>query len=758
MARAEQVKTYQTFVKGMITEASPLTYPADASIDEDNCIIFRKGNRSRRFGIDFETDYQLSSFDVAESSALREYRWESVDNEASLNFLCIQVGLTIYLYKVQDGALSANQTSFSIDLTSYIVPGTLSPETYEVSMASGRGYLFIVGEKLEPLIVEYDKDSDSITVERIYIQIRDFIGVDDSLANDEEPPTLTDLHKYNLENQGWVAPANRGDGATVAYFDFFGKKHTYRKASNDPITTYYNKTGRYPGNNKQWWVAKASSDGDGLKAGDFSAKLLEKFYFGNNRAPRGHYIVDPFRIDRSEVSGIPGIPVEIINDRPSSVAFFSGRVWYACNSTVYYSQILDSKAKAGFCYQEADPTAESISDLIASDGGVLQIPEMAKAIRLYSTGPGVLVFSTNGLWYVSGTSAGFSALDVSVSKVSPIGTESPNSVVEGGEGKIFWWSKIGIMAVSQKSGMFGPVEGAFDKENITEQTIQGFYNDEISDSSKRYVKGIYDPATNVIQWLFKTSNVVSNYAYDRVLNLDLTLQAFYPWTISQTASHPYVCGLFITPYINRIPLTINVVSDGDQVINGADNVILADFSSEIRNTFIKYVCIVPGTPNKLTFALFSNTNFADWETFDSTGLAYTSFVETGYELNEDIMRKKQTPFVHCFFRRTEENYLPEDDTFVFDRPSSCYFQAKWDWSSSDIANKWSTKVQAYRFRRLPGFSESDLAFDTGYPIVITKNKVRGTGRAIQFRFENSEIGSDFDLLGWGVLFSGNTRP
>ena len=52
----------------MITEASPLTYPEDASYDEDNMILYRKGNRSRRFGVDFEHGYVLLSLD-GESAA-----------------------------------------------------------------------------------------------------------------------------------------------------------------------------------------------------------------------------------------------------------------------------------------------------------------------------------------------------------------------------------------------------------------------------------------------------------------------------------------------------------------------------------------------------------------------------------------------------------------------------------------------------------------------------------------------------------------
>lgn len=726
MARAKTNRLYRTFVKGLVTEAGALTYPENASIDEDNCVIFRKGNRSRRLGMDFEDSYALSVYSNSGSASTRTYRWESVNNDAAVNFLVHRIGTSIYFYDLSQSPLSSGLKSFSIDLNAFAMPGTTNLDTSEVSMVGGKGYLFVVGESLEPFLVVYDSDLDTVDTQRIYIQMRDFQGVNDGLANDEEPATLTGLHKYNLMNQGWIDPRNDGSGAAVQYFNSFGDVGTYAGPTTAVITSYFTQFSKYPANNKQWWVARDAT------TGDFDAGLLGKFFNGTTRATRGHFIVDAFYTDRTAVSGIASIPVDATTDRPPTVSFFSGRVWYACNSTVYFSQVLDDKAKAGFCYQEADPTSEDISDLIASDGGVIPIPEMAKAVKLVPMGSGILVFGTNGIWYVSGTQAGFTATDISVSKVNPIGTDSPDSIVEA-EGQIFWWSRVGIIGMSQKSGMFGPVDGAFDRTNVSEQTIQSFYTHDIPEASKRYAKGVYDPATNAIQWLFRSGETPSAYMYDRVLTFDLTLGAFYPWTLSTTG--PHISDIFIT-------LTLNEVADQEA----------------IRSTFIKYLCAVPVTGGyKYTFGYFKSPEFADWYTYDGVGTAYMSFVETGYELLEDAMRKKQAPHVFCYFRRTEENYVADGDDYTVDKPSSCYFQVKWDWANTSNSNKWSSKIQVYRHRRLPQFSDEDLTFDTGFPIVVSKNKVRGSGKAIQFRFESDEIGKDFDLLGWAVPFEGNTE-
>lgn len=725
MSRASANKLYNNFVKGLITEASYLTYPENSTIDELNCTLSRKGNRDRRLGVDIEYDGVVTPVSAPkagfDSVAISEYKWESVANRAGLDYLVLQVGLTLYFFDMNLSAVSRGVTSLNINVSSFVRAGETNPASKQLSMSSGKGFLFIVGEHIEPILVSYNRDTNQMLAERIYIQIRDFQGVDDGLANDAEPTTLSNLHKYNLINQGWVDPANTGSGPTVTYFDFFGGVGTYNTASSTVIDTYFAQAGRYPPNNKVWWMAKNSEN-------VFDPALLQKTYVGNSRAPRGRFIVDAFNINRSAVSGVPNIPIESTYERPNTVSFFSGRVWYATNSTVYFSQVLDDKRKAGFCYQEADPTSEDISDLIATDGGVIPIPEMSKAVRLFPSGSGILVFATNGIWMISGTSAGFTATDISVSKISPIGTESPNSIVEA-EGQFFWWSKVGIMGMSQKVGMFGPIEGGFDRSNISENTVQTLYNN-ISPRAKQTVKSVFDPATNTVQWIYFEDG--ASYRYDRVLSLDLTLMAFYPWKISSTPTSPWISGVFTTQSINDLNLDITV----DEEL-----------------TFVKYVSIHPVGDNYFfSFSNFRNTRFADWGVNP-----YLSFIETGYELLQDAMRKKQIPYVVVFFRQTEEAFVEKPGGVLEPKhQSSCYVMTKWDWASSNSSGKYTNKEQAYRLKD-PGFVDNTMVFDTGFPVVTRKMKVRGSGRAIQFRFECDEIERDFSLLGWSVNYSGNTN-
>ena len=754
--RSQATKLYRTFVKGLITEASPLTYPEDTSLDEDNCLLFTKGNRTRRLGADYETSSALSSFQVPSmaDTPIVEYSWTSVNNNALTNFLCLQVGGTIYFFDLYASPISGAMKGFTIDLTAYPAPGATGVATSPCQMTSGKGYLFIAGEKITPLVVEYDSVTDSVTVESIVILTRDFEGVDDDLAVDEEIDTLSPEHNYNLRNQGWVSTNTSTSTISVSLYGKY-KAVPGTPPISDPITEYKTAIGKYPGNNKQWFLGKTEVAFGAYQPGDFNPVLLNKAHVGNSRAPRGHYIVNAFAVDRSAVSGITGLATDTKSYGPSSVAFFSGRAWWFSRNGVYFSQVMDDRNKAGQCFQEADPTAEDISELIATDGGYIPIPAADEIVRGIEIGNGIMLFARNGVWLISGTDKGFSALEYQVTKVSTIGTDAPLSIVAA-DSTIYWWSKVGIQQISQVSGQFGPVPGAYKSENISQETVDTLFKD-VSPSARQYVKGVFDPATNTVHWAYKSESFDPNYGYNRFLNLDLKIGAFYPWSLTEGA-YPFICGLFLTPELNLISNSETVTASGTTVTASGVTVTSSGTELSAKANFLYFVTAVnQGASYRFTFGNFSNDNFVDWETFDGTGAVYESFVESGFEILEDAFRKKQIVYLSVFFRQTEENFVLVGDDYDVDKPSSCYLTVKWDWSTSGNTGKWSQKRQAYRHRRVPFVNPLDLTFSTGTRVVHTKNKIRGTGRAIQFRLGTNERGKNFDLLGWQTAYQGTTN-
>lgn len=192
-------------MKGLITEASPLTYPEDSSLDELNTLPTRKGNRTRRFGINYNSGNATPRiYDPAEAKS--EYMWSAVGGNAGLTFLVVQNGNDVSFYDRSSDGFADTIKNFRVNLAAYTRPGVTTASATRCTFAAGKGYLFIVQQDIEPLVITYDVTSDSITVTPIVILARDFDGLNDGLQNDEEPAQLTSSHFYNLLNQGWVTP------------------------------------------------------------------------------------------------------------------------------------------------------------------------------------------------------------------------------------------------------------------------------------------------------------------------------------------------------------------------------------------------------------------------------------------------------------------------------------------------------------------------------------------------------------------------
>lgn len=160
-------------------------------------------------------------------------------------------------------------------------------------------------------------------------------------------------------------------------------------------------------------------------------------------------------------------------------------------------------------------------------------------------------------------------------------------------------------------------------------------------------------------------------------------------------------------------------------------------------------------PLSYTFSNIDNDNLVDWES--EGGFEFDSFIETGYEILENVLIEKEANTVYCFFMRTEMNVFPNEgeNGVVFDQPSSCYMVAKWHFSDSETSGKWSNPQQVYRLQRffLPDSAPAEGApFDYGYEVIQTINQVRGKGRSLVLRFE-SEDDKDFHLLGWATPFT-----
>jgi hypothetical protein len=738
----DSAKVFNTFVAGLITEAGPLTFPENASKDELNCILFRKGNRRRRLGLDYESSGALSAVTLTDANALAQGLtsdvWTAVAGSGTRNFLVIQIDTTLHFYDLSTSPLSSGKKSFTQSISGFAASGATDVGIEPITMVSGRGLLFCASSKLEPFSIEYSVSGDSITATKVSLEIRDFDGLTESpvITNDNEPTTLSTTHNYNLKNQGWNSP-----GAGEA----------------DPVTTFFSSKAVYPPNSKQWWTAKDSSD-------VFDASLLTKFDAGNTLAPRGHFLLNPFFKDRQTASGVSTITTESEAKRPEVLAFFAGRVWYMgvdsskINGHVFFSQVLLTANHAGRCYQESDPTSEELSDLLDSDGGVVVIPEIGKIRGAIVKDRFLIIFASNGVWSVSGGGTdGFKATDFQVQAITKVGVTGKDSIVNT-ETFPMWWSEQGIYTI-----IVDQVSGSLSAQSMTQNTIETFYQDDIPALSKTYARGAFDEASKRIYWLYNTvapANDADRWKFNAAIIFDTSIGAFYPWKISNlTNDSPYLFDVFNLQAIQQTERTENIIdSSGNTIITdqgaGTGNNVVTDVQTISGNsTFLKFVAIVPNsgnTTNTWVFCEFNNGDFVDWETNDGTGIDYSSFVETGYELFQSLT-KKQTPYVQVFFNKTETGVANN----ILLAPSSCFIQSKWDWTSSGDRGQWSELQQSYRLKRQ--FDEG-LITDSlpGADVISSEVKIRGHGKAVQYRFE-SEAGYDFDLVGWQTFVDQQTN-
>lgn len=740
MPRAQANKEYNTFVQGLITEASPLTFPENASKDEANFILNRNGSRRRRQGMDYESSYSLGPAidnSVFTDKYTTNHVWRNAANSGLNNFSVVQAGDTLYFYDLNQSALSFNRKAFTVDLNTYKKTSATNLGSNPIFTASGKGILFVVSQDTEPFYIEYNPVADTISTAQINIKIRDFLGIDDGLADDENPSTpLSAEHNYNLLNQGWTSTH---------------------------ITTYETATSTSPSNSQVWWNGKNSS-------GVFNATDLDEIYFGNTPAPKGHFIIDLFNRDRDTVSGVTGVTTETENGRPSAVAFYAGRAFYSgiqsdqdggpsLNGYILFSQIIEDVDKIGKCYQSADPTSEVVSDLIATDGGVIVIPEVGIIKRLEPVRDSLVIFADNGVWQLKGdTDAGFTADAFNVTKITNIGAINSQSIVTA-EGTVFYWSDGGIYALAPDN-----VTGYLRAQNITETTIQSLYQT-ISSAARINCTGVYDPISKRISWLYNNN---SSYVggsevnkYNAELVFDVVLQAFYKNTISSLASRsPYVAGYVLTPNLIRSDISYNLVDESGNLITDESLVqVVVDVETPtIGSTSIKYLTVVPqsdDTNSKLTYSLYTNSDFYDWKTADNTGVNFVSYLWTGHELLQDSQRSKQITYLTTHFTRTETGFTTSGTDLVLENPSGCYYQTRWEFSDSENSGRWGSKLQAYRFNRNYIPSGSGDTFDYGFSVITTKNKVRGHGRAISLYFE-SEEGKDCEILGWAISVTGST--
>jgi hypothetical protein len=702
MARGGTITVESNFTKGLITEYTALNFPENAVTETDNCVYSELGAVTRRLGVDFEVGHTLHETSALSDhlGSITEFKWFSVGNQGTTTFLVQQIGTIIRFFSLdENSSVSSGLKPFKMDLLDYSLGGATADDVRNsiCQFTTGDGYLFIANPFCNPLYVGYDEVSDDITTEEITIEIRDISGVDDGLQIDTRPLTLSNLHRYNLFNQGW-----------------HGLTRTTSSNSQNPLTYWDSHRSDFPSNADIFWLFRNAN-------GEMNTNRVNEEYIGNSPAPRGHYIYPAFNIDRSTVSGILGLPSQNSgNARPSAISWYSGRVFYAgvksprYSSTLYFSQTVESELQFGRCYQINDPTSETNFDLIDTDGGTIELPLMEEVVALKPLNDSLIIIGTNCVYSLSGTDQGpFKATNFTLRYVGPVGGLSHLSLVES-EGSLLWWNYDGIYTI----GM-GQNGVDYSISNISKQTIQSLVNS-IPVDKKVNIKGSYNKREQIIRWIYSDGDGPL-FVYDKILDLNVASQAFYTHTVDKTLG-PYISGI-LSLQGNSKKIDIDLVVSSDNPVTRVGefvtvNVVTYTGSQEV----FKFTTISGG---EFTYSEMIDQNLVDWRSFDTIGVGYDSSFTSGYRIRGELLRAfNATPIAFLI------KNVPDGSLLV---------SGIWDYGFRE-----SIPHQLYLTR--PEVSN-----------IIRRIKIRGKGKSLQLRFQ-SVGNSPFNIAGWASLETGGTQP
>lgn len=577
------------------------------------------------------------------------------------------------------------------------------------------------------------------------------------------PPVLTAVQRYNLQNQSWGVP----------------RMNSKEQAAVDPVDYYKRKLTVYPSNSEVIWTGlqfQADAGGDDPYERMY-ANLWEDRIGGDTIAAKGYFIIDLLRRGQSRSEAYnanktkyPPItapefipPTDLTPGGAKIVQQFAGRVFYAgfsgevhgkdirspnLSNLIAFSQLVRNKKDFAKCYQEGDPTSRDNADLVDTDGGFIKLSGAETIIGMVNMGSALAIIASNGVWTITGGSDyGFGATNYKSDKISSFGGVTSSSIVEEGE-RTFYWGDDGIYVIEK-----GGVDGGFQVSNLTETTIQTYYQG-ISAISKASVVGTLDASNRTVRWIYNTGeNRFSAESITYELVLSIPLKAFYRNRIyNPTDNSIEVVSVFSAVQFVSESTEEDIIASGDAVIVGSDVVVVERNTVSDGLQSSRYLAFERSEAGVLSFsfAYYKDLDYVDWPNA-SEGVDAKAYVITGQITGGVPGLAKQAPYLVIFMKRTERGVLP-DLTPQF--PSGLLFRSQWDFSNTANSKKWSPLAQGYRYR-MPLFIEDVVDdYDNGFDLVVTKNKLRGRGRALSLYME-SIPGKDCRIVGWALDVNGN---
>ena len=761
MAKPTKRAEVNSFIGGLITEASPLNYPPNASLDEENFELNRDGSRDRRLGMDYELSFVRSATTIPVASAatvrFSTFIWTSVSGTLDDDFLVVQGDQLLKFYRLSADSLSGTGYVGELSLTTF-------PTTTAYAFTAIDGRLVVAAGVDTIAIVSFNGTVFSVEYDRI--KTRDVWGAQVTTTPKYETDITyrgphDDIHHYNLQNQSWGIP--RKDSAGVL---------------RDPYLIYNGDLLKYPSNSEAVWVGlQFQPVTAGVTFERIYSNLFTETLGASVSAAKGYFIIDALRRGTSRMDeytnnynkypelGYPVVflPSDITSGGAKIVTEFAGRVWYGgfdgtvvggdsrspnYSNFVFFTQLIKSRADFTKCYQEGDPSSRDSADLVDTDGGFVRVSGAKNIIALINLDTSLVIIADNGVWHLTGgADFGFSATNYKIVKLSAFGGMSRSSVVVEG-GRAFFWSEDGIYSISKDN------LGSLGVTNVTQTTIQTLY-EAIPNTSKETAFGVYDRVGKKVRWLYQVGTQFGTDSVTKELVLDTVISAFYQNRIGNLSPHTVqVLGLFPSTPFKRGVVTTPVYAGLDAVFSNLDAVENTEIIRTTGVQSVRYLAVeILNGIVYTTFSYYNNINFLDWKSVNNVGVDAKAYLLSGQQTAGDSAIAKQIPYLVMYFTRTEEGVTAE---LIPNRQSGCLMRCQWDFADTIISKKWSALVQTYRYRRAQLVTGLSDTYDNGFSVVSSKSKIRGRGKAFSLYLE-TEPTKDCRILGWSISLNGNSN-
>lgn len=765
MPQTAAISVENNFTKGLITEATALNFPENAATDCDNCEFSIVGDVHRRLGMDYEANYLLAPVD-ATNQAVSTYKWNNVGGTGSVQFYVSQIGNVVYFYNITNvtpsSSISSNILPSRIFMTNFLPDGaTIYDYSAENQYTEGNGYLFIFNKNCDPIYCSYI--NGSVTAARIPIQIRDFQGiVETGIDVTTRPATLTNLHNYNLQNQGWTQgqawnavssdpetaypvgirtwniasgiaavtpgqvinirgsiPGNNSDycqlsGTVISYIGTLLSVNVFSVFTTlvgsqfnswniSPVNTGYISTWvgallNYPSNADVWWYFKNAS-------GAFDPGTTQpNVSLSAGDAPKGHFLLNPFNQDRSAVSGVSGLSTISTSYRPTVGTWFQGRVWYTGVNSSRDATIdfpFYTWSENIYFSQVNIGTSTKFGNCFQEND-----PTSDRNFDILPTDGGVIQIQGSGVIY----------------KLFPIQNGmlvfAANGVwfITGSQG-------IGFAANDYTITKISSVESISSTSFVDVQGLPYFWNEEgIYMVSPQQGGGLsVEPITvsTILDFYNQIPRQSKRYARGAYHPIDYVIEWIYKSADETDLTSRYTF---------------------DRILNyNTYNKAFYPYSVDSTSSQIKGITYVqgPGSQNAFlpTFKFFTtkgvlqstisdinNDSYFDWSS-SGTPADYTSYFVTGYRIRGQAIRKYQPQYIQV--------YSIQDDV-----ASAYKIQGIWDYSNDRNSGRWSS-IQ---------YIDNAL---TRFNTAIRRHKIRGRGYALQFKI-SSASGRPFSIIGWSA--------